>query len=165
MHASVCARKNMHACIHASCICAFMQTFIHAYVRHIHMCIHANMQTCIHAFMQTCLHTCINLQVCMRTCVHLYMQSCLHTCMMREMWCLVWWERERESERDATKEWFHWNHSFATHTRLFRSLKITSDFLFLTVALSSYKSDSLSTVRKPILSLPVSLSLSARQIL
>ena len=70
-----------------------------------HMCIHANTHSCIcsayvhsckHAFMQTCLHTCINLQVCMRTCVHLYMQSCLHTCMMREMWCLVWWERERE---------------------------------------------------------------------
>ena len=97
-NACVCARKNMYACIHASCICAFMQIFIHAYVRHIHMCIHANMQTCIHAFMQTCLHTCINLQVCMRTCVHLYMQSCLHTCMMREMWCLVWWERERERE-------------------------------------------------------------------
>ena len=85
MHACVCAHENMHAVIHASCICAFMQTFIHAYVRHIHMCIHANMQTCIHAFMQTCLHTCINLQVCMRTCVHLYMQSCLHTCMMRDM--------------------------------------------------------------------------------
>ena len=75
-----------HSFMHMFGICAFMQT-----------CIHVNMHSCKHAFMQTCLHTCINLQVCMRTCVHLYMQPCLHTCMMREIWCLVWWERERES--------------------------------------------------------------------
>ena len=99
----------------------------------------------------------------MRASVHAVMPAYMHD--ERDVMSGVMRERERESERAATKEWFHRNHSFATHTRLFRSLKITSDFLFLTVALSSYKSDSLSTVRKPILSLPVSLSLSACQIL
>ena len=69
----------------------------------------------------------------MRASVHAVMPTYMHD--ERDVMSGVM--RERESERDATKEWFHWNHSFATHTRLFRSLKITSDFLFLTVALSS----------------------------
>ena len=112
MHICVHARASIHVCIqtrmHASMhACMRVRPWKHACMHScvVHMCIHANIHSCIcsayvhsckHAFMQTCLHTCIHLQVCMCTCVHLHMQSRLLTCMMREMWCLVCWERDKE---------------------------------------------------------------------
>ena len=95
MHACVCARKNMHACIHASCICAFMQTCIHAYVRHIHMCIHANMHSCIHANMLAYVHKFTSMHAHMRASVHAVMPTYMHD--ERDLMSGVMRERERAS--------------------------------------------------------------------
>jgi hypothetical protein len=175
MHAWVYIYLHMHICVHARasmhvCIQTRMHTSMHACM-HVrpwkHACMHSCvMNMCIHRNIHSCKHACICAYIYKYACVHARICTCSHACIHckhaweRDVMSGVMRERERESRRDATKEWFHWNHSFATHTQLFHSLKITPDVLFLTVALSSYKSDSLSTVRKPILSLLVSLSLS-----
>ena len=122
-----CMHSCMHACMHA---CVPMQTCMYAFMRHayVHSCKHASMHIFgICAVMQTFLHTCLYLQVCMRTCVHLYMQSYLHTCMIREVWCLVWWERERE--RAWCKEIIMSLKSFFRHSH--PTVSLTQDHITL----------------------------------
>ena len=54
MHVSMYACAPMQTCIHASCICTFMQKFIHAFM---HSYVHAFMHMFgICAFMQKCIH-------------------------------------------------------------------------------------------------------------
>ena len=102
MHACMCANENMHACIYASCICAFMQTFIHAYVRH--MCIHANMHSCIYANMLAYVYKFTGMQAHMRASAHAAMLAYMYDEIDVMSGVLRERERERKSERDATKE-------------------------------------------------------------
>ena len=84
MHACVCMRLCMYACVMYGFMCLCMYVYICMYVcvyAHMYVCVYVCVHVCAHACVYVCLHVCAYMCVCvpvMWACQYVWMHLCMY---------------------------------------------------------------------------------------